>query len=366
MGLHVWTGSLASWFAGCARSIDVQRADVSLCDADVQTEETDRCETPSTDSQPEVECAPESPPPATNGTCGLDFLSLRFVSALAILERCRLFPSDALIENVSWDAYNVLSGACRLTEVVFAPEVNVNEFWFRVSATACLTIAMKQARAECTSSLKRYVKNGSGSALTTVYFCIFTQMGTSHSCEQEPWLLHARINHAEGQILAKLAAHLFRILVLTPAMSVELLCDSLISQTVHGDPTLCCLIRNVAARLDVMVHTRHSKETQLVRRTRLDESNSLVASSLLLIAVEALSIDNKDNVLPRQLIEYCLASSSVVVELALRIVTSVTAGEHPLPKARVLRKPDCVVIRAVDPDTLKRVEVSLRNILRKL
>ena len=343
------------------KSVDAQKTDTATTvkAIEVKFEET-------SDASTQV-IEHESDSPATpklvdrSKWVGLEFLSNRYICALERVHLCNLFPCDAQIS--SWDPFGVFTGACRLAEAALQHDVNFTEFHSRILATACLTIAMKHAKSCSVSRLNSFISSGNGT--TTMYFCVFSKMEPSSSIEFNARLLYERIEHAEGQIIAKLSSHLFRLLVLNPPTVVELLVDSLLNEGIQSRDATICAIRNIASRLTMATHLNHDKGTELVRRSRLDHTNDVVASAILLVAVEAMSTFDKNNLVNYDLVKYCLQLDGVVVELALALISANVRAE-PLSVSRSMKGRDRAILNLLGVSTLTRVHMSLTAMRRRL
>jgi hypothetical protein len=302
--------------------------------------------------EPKFEAAPQL----------LQTLSRRFYDTLMRLENHQLFPCDGQVDNVAFDPFDVCVGACRLAEAVIPANANINQFWIRTAAVACLTISMKHAKACSIDRLKRFVSIGNGT--TALYFCVFVKFEKCHTSEMDNYALYNGIRNAELKILSKLQTSLFSLLVLTPAMSVELLLDSLINES-DLKMSLCCLVRNVSACLCLCLHFNHIESTELVRRCHLVETSTVVSRALLLIAIEAIATTHKEAMLPYELVVFCLKSESSAVQLALRVVDAALNADF-IPEARIRRFHDRRTFELVSVNTLFRVRASLINIINKI
>jgi hypothetical protein len=315
-------------------------------------------------AEPEPEPAllePEPEPEQRPQPALLETLSRRFYDTLMRLENHQLFPCDGHVDNAAFDPYDVCVGACRLAEAVIPANANINQFWIRTAAVACLTISMKHAKACSIERLKRFVSIGNGT--TAVYFCVFVKFEKCHTSEMDNYALYNTIRNAELQILSKLQTSLFSLLVLTPAMSVELLLDSLITDS-NSKLSLCCLVRNVSGYLSLILHFNHTEPVELIRRCHLVETSTVVSRALLLVAIEAVATTNKETMLPYELVVFCLKSESSAVQLALRVVDAALNAEF-IPEARIRRFHDRKTFKLVSVNTLFRVRNSLINIINK-
>jgi len=361
---------MATLFPSCRpRSVEAKETDVAVCVrgqeecAPSPAVDTDRCETPSTDNQSESE---QSASEVGRRMRGLGELSKRYACAAARVEQCNLFPCDREMgASGAFDTFDVVVGACRLAEAALIADVDLNQFWARVSATACFILAMKQAKAYSVERLALFVSNR-GNATTCIYFCVFYECDTCSAAEMDMGLLFRRVEHAQGQILARLSSHMFRLLVLTPAMCLEVLMDELVDNRDPGKKRVVCAIRSAAARFSIVAHTERSSNMELVRRAHLDDTKNAVAAALLLICVESLSMVCKDELIPAVLINHCLGLPAVAVELALRILDSAMGSDSLVPKLRTVNRHEHCVVKMLSRSTLGTVRASLRNILKKL